>query len=464
MKRSVKLLLLNLCLMSNIVSCSFGNSIGNVDTASESGEMTGSETVIHLAVNGADSPLTKAVDRFNEMNTGYRVEIVNYEHPDLYADGNVPSQSEINLMDFDLVQDIVNSNDIDIVMNSSFYYQSTYVNLLNKGAFADLNKFLENDDEINRTTLNSHVLDLNEIDGKLMSVPIFYEVHTIGGAAEYVGTKENWTLEEMLARWNQMPENATIFGGRTKENVFYVTISDSIANYVDFKNGTVSFDSDDFRKALEFCNSFEYGNQQKTDYDSDAPSFCFQCTIDAYMPLALFELGSDEPKMTLVGYPSNDGKGAYLSLHGNAFSILASSDEKKQEGAWQFIRTFFTEEWQEENAVYYTEQGTYFTQSGFCMNIKANESIKQKVAAKESAPSTYESKGETIEVSFPTLADCDALDDYISRIDRWAMRIDESLYTIIMEEAFEYFAGEITIDECIDRIQNRSSIWVSERG
>ena len=180
--------------------------------------------------------------------------------------------------------------------------------------------------------------------------------------------------------------------------------------------------------------------------------------------MANFELGSSQPKMTLVGYPSCDGKGASLCGYGYSFSILASSDEKEQEGAWQFIRSFFTEESQEDNAVYYDQQGsTYFTQHGFCINLKANENIKQKVAAKESAPPSFESKGETYETVYPTLADCNALDDYISRVDRWNTGVDESLYTIVKEEAFEYFAGEISVDECTERIQNRASVWVSEK-
>ncbi|MDO4864756.1 MAG: hypothetical protein Q4A05_11360 [Ruminococcus sp.] len=451
-----------LCLLGSTASCSSGKSVGSVSASPDGGGESAGETVIHLAVNGADSPLTKAVDSFNEMGTGWRVEIVDYYSPESAEDGS--PQTDIDVRDFELVQDIINTKDIDIVTSASFHNRTTYINLMNKEAFADLNGFLENDSEINRTTLNSHVLDLNERNGKLMSIPTQYGVETMGGAAEYVGTKENWTLDEMLARWEEMPDNATIFGGRTKENAFYVTIAGSIENYIDWTSGTVSFDSDDFRKALEFCNMFEYGDQQKTDYDLSAPSFCYQCIIDAYMPTAQFELGSSQPKTTLVGYPSSDGKGASLSAYGYSFSILASSDENKQEGAWQFIRSFFTEEAQEENAVCCDEQGSgYFTQHGFCMNLKANESIKQRVAAKESAPSSFESKGETYETKFPTLADCDALDDYISRVDRWNAGIDESLYMIVREEAFAYFADEITLDECIDRIQNRTSIWVSEK-
>ena len=461
--REVVLLGTCICLFGSLISCSMNNNDGSADITSERYRDSAEEIVIHLANSGGESKITEAVEKFNELNTGYRVEIVEYEHPDLYANGGVPQQSELNLIDFELIQDLINTTDIDIVTNTCFYNQINYINLLKKGAFTDLYKFMAGDDEINTKTLNNPVLKLNETDGALMSIPLFYEVCTVGGNSQYVGNKENWTFDEMKELWNKMPENSTIFGGRTKENAFYVTIRHNIVKYIDYTNGTVHFDSDDFRDALEFCNSFEYGNQQKVEYDYSAPSFCFECTIDAYMPTANFELGSNEPKITLVGYPSSDGNGAYLTACGNTFSVLNSSDKEKQDGAWQFIRTFLTEEWQEENAVYHDGSTDYFTQSGFCINLKANENIKKKVVEKTNSPSTYESKGETVEVQFPSIEDCNALDAYIDRVNRWETGVNESINEIIKEEAFDFFASEITIDQCVERIQNRMSILISEQ-
>ena len=37
------------------------------------------------------------------------------------------------------------------------------------------------------------------------------------------------------------------------------------------------------------------------------------------------------------------------------------------------------------------------------------------------------------------------------------------LQKIVEEEVFEYLAGAIDIDTCIERIQNRASIWISEQ-
>lgn len=77
------------------------------------------------------------------------------------------------------MQDIINTSDIDIITGYSFIEEANYKNLQQKGAFADLYQFMENDTEINTQTLNSHVLQLNEIDGKLFSIPTFYTANTL---------------------------------------------------------------------------------------------------------------------------------------------------------------------------------------------------------------------------------------------------------------------------------------------
>lgn len=41
--------------------------------------------------------------------------------------------------------------------------------------------------------------------------------------------------------------------------------------------------------------------------------------------------------------------------------------------------------------------------------------------------------------------------------------IDHTLYTIVLEEAQSYFAGDKTLEEVVDMIQRRASLYVAER-
>ena len=459
-KTNIKMLILSICLMISIDSCSFGENINQLNISDSRSNLTNSEeteTVIHFAAANNNDYINKAIKQFNEADNGYHIEVVEYDHT---LDDNNDS---LNLTDFDLIENIINKNDIDFVVSWAFAEETNYKNLQQKGAFTDIYKFMENDEEINKNTLNSHILQLNEVNGELCSIPTFYTAYTLAGNPEYVGTKANWTIDELTAHWEQMPDNATISKAGTKENVYYTLLRDNLELFIDYKNGIVKFDSDDFRKTLEFCNSFEYNDREKTEYDYEAPDFCYECRISSFMDIASLDIGSANPEITFVGYPSSDGKGAYLRSYSDSFSICAGSDENKQKGAWEFIRTFFMEEWQEENVLTYSDRSKgYASQNAFCMNNQANENIKNNTVNKKYSPPTFESKGETITVQFPALDDCNALEEYINSINRWEVRSCDDISDIVEDEVFAYFADEISIDECISRIQNRVSILISE--
>ncbi len=461
-KDSIKILIPSIYLLFSISSCYSDKSIETTDkpaisSSSQDNIVTTEDTVIRFAVSGDNGNINKAVKKFNEADNGYIVELVYYNQ-------NTDESDSLNITDFDLVQDIINTSDIDIITGYSFIEEANYKNLQQKGAFADLYQFMENDTEINTQTLNSHVLQLNEIDGKLFSIPTFYTANTLIGNPEYVGTEENWTIDELIDYWRQMPDNATINQARTKECTYYTLLRNNLELYIDCEKGIVNFDCEDFRKALAFCNKFEYNNQQKTEYDYEAEDFCSDCSITSFQSIATYDVGNDKPKVTFVGYPSYSNSGAYLRAWGDSFSISVKADENRKKGAWEFIRTFFSEEWQEENVLsYHDRTSDYATQNAFCMNKKALENIKNNTVNKKYSPPTYESKGETFTTYFPTIEDCNALEDYLNSINRWEVHTYEDVSLIVEEEAFAYFAGEISIDECIERIQNRTSIWISEK-
>ena len=447
-------------LMMSAVSCSevkrnvsVSEDISDIEQTVENTD----DIIITMAITGDVDYINKAVKEFNKTDNGYIIELINYHQ-------NTDEWADFNLGDFELVQDIINTSDIDIITSYSFVEEANYKNLQQKGAFVNLYQFMENDAEINVQTLNSHVLQLNEFGGKLFSIPIFYTANTMIGNPENVGTKENWTIDEMIDKWSKMPDNSTINQARTKENVYYTLMRNNLELYIDYEKGKVNFDCEDFRKLLEFCNRFEYNNRQKSEYDYETRDFCTDCTITSFQSISTYDIGSNNPKVTFVGYPSSSDSGAYLRAWGNAFSISAKSDENKQKGAWEFVRTFFMEEWQEENVLSYQDRlNGHATQNAFCINKKALENIKNNTVNKKYSPTTYESKGKTFTTYFPTLEDCNALEKYLNSINRWEVRTYEDVSMIVEEEVFVYFAGGQDIDTTIDHIQNRASIMVSEK-
>jgi ABC-type glycerol-3-phosphate transport system substrate-binding protein len=475
--------------LMTLASCS---SVPNVNNSSQSGSEVVSQaekkedTVITMAINTNVSNIIKdEIDSFNSADNGYRIVIKCYdsEFYDETINNVVLNEGDDLTIDFNLIQDIINTDDIDIIASSAFGNEAKYEILKNKGAFVDLYPFMENDSEVNTSTLNQHILSISENDGKLYSMPVYYNLQTLIGQKKYVGDKENWTVDDFISHWEQMPEGSTIDTAVNSENVYYTILRANLESFVDYENAEVHFDSPEFKKILEFCNRFPSNNGQKGECDYESPIFVEQRIFSGIMSAKWFCETSDdtEPEAlntsfdapyTMVGFPSSDGEGAFFfdSSGIGRYSISAKSSSEKQEGAWQFIRTLYTEEFQTSHVIkeyqenYNGQQLTnYSDELGFCINNNAFEQITQKIINGEYYDGKSSYRDEEYTYSLPTQEEVDKLVTYLNSIDKWEATLDKSLREIVNDEVMEYLSGQKTLDETVDMIQNRASTWVSEQ-
>lgn len=437
----------------------------------ESEQENKEDTVLTLALTGSPE-IQDVIDEFNAADNGYQIEVKRYRE-NIGEDG-LPityTDEEAQYADMEILQDIINTDEIDIICSESFFSNIYYEILKSKGAYADLYQFMAEDTEVNTDTLNQHVLSLNEVDGKLCSLPTFYGITTMIGETQYVGSKENWTVDEFISRWEQMPENATISNSRQSENVYYVMLRNNLEAFVDHEHAQVHFDSPDFKRLLEFCGSFESNHGQKGTYDYDAPKFVEKFYIDGFMGAdgaAQGDFYDDGKQYTMVGFPSSDGEGAFLSDRGVRYSISAKSSPDEQAGAWQFIRTLATYEYQMSHVISLIDDGHpdgpyYSSEMGFCINNRAFEETAQGIMEGTYYGGTAEDKGKEYEITLPTQEDYEKITAYINSIDRWETSSHGPLWNIINEEIMYYFAGERTLDQTVELIQSRASIWIAEQ-
>jgi len=473
---------LSVLLLAASVSCSSVEKVqqeNNVNQSSEHIEQEAKEDVV-ITVALAVEPEPGEFDKFNNADNGYRIEYV--ASRSLLDDNGDPlmyTTEEFNKQDFDMLQRIINKDDIDIVGAFSFSNSAYYEILKNKGAFVDLYEFMKDDPDVNPELMNKHILELCEIDGHLYGLPSSYKVHTLAGKKEYVGDKQNWTVDEFIEHWNAMSDNATINGSRNAENIYYILLRSNLTSYVDYAKAEVHFDSPDFRKLLEFCGSFESNYGEKSELDYNAPNFVstydvtgFQSSLFAYANNSTNETLVSHIKdgeYTLVGYPDSQGQGAYISTNGE-YSICVHSSEEKQRAAWEYLRQFYTEEFQQEHVIQKSEQYIdgkkvvgFSTESGFLINNNARKTTAERICNGEYSNPTYENKGEIFETPLPTLEDCEFIENYVDSINRIDTELDRQLWEIIEEEVLAYLGGGQDIDTTIDLIQNRASILVSEK-
>ena len=180
-------------------------------------------------------------------------------------------------------------------------------------------------------------------------------------------------------------------------------------------------------------------------------------------------------------FPDDDPKKSF-----NAMADFAVADEavkmrifeEKQQAAWDFIRGFYTEEFQTDNYAFREEfpnpeSGETFVQytfeEGFPINNAARRNIAQNFIDEKYKGTVSDITVQGNEVTQLNdikleQADCDFIDDYIDSIDRWEYsETDRSLFWIVEEEVLNYLGGGQDIDTAISMIQDRASIWLSEQ-
>lgn len=402
-------------------------------------------------VYGGDTHTSK----FNSSQNKYRIKFIDYSQynneNDHYGKG---AMQQLQL-------DIISGKAPDIIVTEDF---STIKSLSQKGAFADLYEFMEKDGEVNRDTLMPNVLKaLESKDGSLYTISPSYGVTTLA-AKTSVCNKENWTLDDMISLYDNAPDTADhLYDYDTKEDKFKELLQAS-SDFVDYDKFTCRFDSDDFVKLLEFCNRFvteikrpdketEYEALQQYYYDQFMAWSQNRSLIRAMSPSGYsytrYVQARDE--ITMVGYPSDNGKGGKLSFE-TYYAISNTCPDK--DGAWEFLRSYFSKEYQESDSTY----GNPVLKSAFEKQMDSTmhltdpmgnpvESIEDDGA--EYYPLTQEQR--------------DMVADYILGCDTIYGVMDSDIYDICMEEAGSYFSGECSAKHAADMIQSRVSILLSER-
>ncbi len=408
--------------------------------------------------------LESAMDAFNEMDNGYYVKPVIYSQAVMGTDDSGGLQTA----DMRLLMDVMQGKNVDIVMDRSFFDLSNYDILCEKGAFVDLYTFLDGDSGISRSELNTHVLEIHENDGKLYQMPLSYWIETMVGDAEYVGTKENWTLDEMIEKWEQAPEGTNFGGSNTKWPVYWDLIRSNMGSFVDYQNGTCSFDSPEFIRLLEFVNQFaETKHKIEPDYKNNFVSTCRYYGLDNFHLSNRGDSYLKEDQPVYVGYPSENGQGSFVDTLRKRYSICAAAHPAVQEGAWAFLSHMLDADVQIENCISYDSENyhknPYLDEDGFPINQTAFEQIAEGMIAHAGTSRVLSFSGFEEDVGYLTREEYARLLRLIDSLRRMDAPIDKVANTIIENEVKALFAGERTAEEVAKSIQGRMEIMISEK-
>ena len=254
--------------------------------------------------------------------------------------------------------------------------------------------------------------------------------------------------------------------------------SRSYEAFIDWDTGKCSFDGQDFRELLEFVNSFpENFNYNDVDwsqikYDVEALNAGDQLLIDSGLysldsyGWTLASFGGQD--ITFVGYPSATGNNNVFRL-GDGLCI--SSTCKDKDGAWSFVRTLFTKEFQEENRWngLPTNADVFNAIVKDMMTLKYQTDSEGNYVLDENGQKIVEPKASywfeddrTYDIDVFTQEQIDQVMDLYNKTNL-VMTDDQNILGIVKEETAGYFAGQKSLDDTVRLIQNRVSLYVAEQ-
>lgn len=427
--------------------------------------------IIHMVMSYSDNQILNQVKEFNKTSADVRIKVEDYNK---YYEWDDDAGTQLNSPEDQLKKDIAAGKSVDIICMDN---GSLFSNLSNKGALVDLSDYMGKNGTVSKDDILPSIISAGETNGKLASLSPSCYISTYACKTKYCD-KVNWTFDDMISTYESLPEGMKLFKqGNTKDSVFY-SCSRGCGNFIDIEKGTCSFDSPEFIKILEFCDQFdnagegdeidwETATQEEMEaYWSEAEVACrndkallsniYFSDMRGYARAITADFGDD---ITLVGYPSSDGSGASLSTNQN-FAIMASSSNP--EACWNFISSFFTEEYQTSDQLYEIPA----LRSAF--EKKLDDAMKKPYYKDQDGnkieyDDTYYVYDKEFKIPPLTQEQRDYLEDYILNIKANTYFYDSTIYNIINEETEAFFKGEKSAQETASIIQNRVSIIVSEQ-
>jgi hypothetical protein len=264
-----------------------------------------------------------------------------------------------------------------------------------------------------------------------------------------VGDPESWNLERLM-------DLRQTYGGETIHTsgtaFLYDALQFSIWDYLDQDTG--AFDQENYRVLLEFCKTLD----QETDSDT-APLLTIT-GISTFNELQYYE-AMWGGQVELYGFPGQtQGQSAFV-LGDEEFAINANSTQK--EGAWTFLRTYFTEEYQYDT--YVDSAYHLFPANVHALERAAQEAQEPLYSQDENGnlvENTWRGNQEGFDYHAATQAQVDQVLAAIAQTSRIAS-VDYDLINLAQEEATGYLQGELTLDQTLRTTQSVLTTYWSEQ-
>lgn len=383
---------------------------------------------------GLDFRVQTAIREWNMENPQCPIEIVDYS---VYASENDERASTMKL-----TADIVAGNlpdlydfslsSVDTVLSSATFAR--------RGLLEDLYPFLDADPELSRDDLIPGVLSGMEIKGSLYEFVPQYSLVTTLASTSIVGTNEMLDYPALMQIANNSDFYESIFDKRN-DRMFLLgnVVNASGKKLVDWDKGECHFDSAYFQNLLEVFSAMPEKGIEETD------NLMYQDVKERTHLLYYFP--SNDLWMASVGPRAFGEEYCFPGLPeiGNVIYPTScygiSSLSQHKEECWRFLRQFWTEDYKME--FFLTPRYDGLTAS---------------------IDRSWEQIGDYAQQFHPH--GVEAMNKMVNIIEHTenVYRHDQQIWQIVYSETGAYFAGEKSIEDTMQRIQARVSLYMAEQG
>lgn len=427
-----------------ITSCGKNTVISNQNQKDE-------RQKIALAVFEENPDIAKQVTQFNEENKEYYIEIVKYERAAVSEEDGIAK----------LQREIMAGNGPDIIDYGLRYSISDIVGKYTE----DLSSYLEDVKVQNQDGYFWNILKAFYYDNGLYAMPVSFSLQTFAGSTDVIGNQTTWTIQEMIDCYEKQKGNKILYPGEMKKDVFGTILTGSLDYYIDWEKSSCNFQGEDFKKMMEFANQFPESLRITDDYSvknifMKGEALLLPLRLASIYDICKAEYIFDEDDINYVGFPVEGGCGTVIQPSDTMLAININS--KYKEAAWGFLNQFLREEYQSK------------IESGFPLSRRE---LEEKLLANREVEYVKDSEGNQISIAKEkVLFEGDEPIELYNITEKQANRlltlienatisttVDYSLYSILLEEAEGYFYGDKTLEETVDIMQSRASIYVSEK-
>ena len=413
------------------------------------------KSVVVLAGNWVDNAIRQRAVAFNRASDTYRIVIREYDSYNSYDDYNA-GFTRLN-------NDIVTGGMPDILFAENLPIE----NYISKGLIADVGKLIEEDPELSQVEFLQNVFDAYSVDGKLYYVVPNFSVNTMIAKTSLVGDKTGWTLEEMQQTVASMGEGTQAIGELTRDGFMSTAMQYCGNDFIDVTTGKCSFNTENFISMMEYAKTLPeeldwenmYNDNYWMTYESqyrENRTLLMQLYISSMDNLKYSLNGNFGEPVTFIGFPTESGKGSYISANQ---SFVLSAKSANLEGAWEFLRYYLTDEYQNEiewglsvNKQIFMERAQRATQKPTYTDENGNEVEYEE---------TFYINGEDIPLEPLSQEQVDQITDFIMSVDR-AYYYNENVLNIINEEMGAFYSGQKSAQDVANVIQSRAQIYVDE--